>query len=235
MLQLKQLIVMGCLSERYVKELEQEIPDVDKYFGVNDIQQIIEELGGEYKKELMGERQTTTPSHYAYLKIAEGCNRTCSFCAIPLIRGKHKSRKMESIIEEAKFLATRGVKELILISQDLTYYGVDLYKKQMLSKLAEDLTTIEGIEWVRLHYLYPASFPLSLLDLMKKNEKIAKYIDIPIQHISEGREPLTSLTPLEKHYRKLPSELHLYQDFPERQMKTLRKSGHWSVISISID
>lgn len=182
---IKKVYVMGCLSERYKKELLEEIPDVDQYFGVNSLKEIVEELGGIYKKELIGERSTTTPRHYAYLKIAEGCDRTCAFCAIPLIRGKHKSRSMESIVEEAGFLAARGVKELILISQDLTYYGVDRYHKQMLPQLAEKLSEINGIEWIRLHYLYPASFPLELLEIMKTNPKINQYIDIPIQHISD--------------------------------------------------
>ncbi len=181
---IENVYVMGCLSERYKDELSKEIPDVDKYFGVNNIKQIVSELGGKYKKELISERKLTTPSHYAYLKIAEGCNRKCSFCAIPLIRGKHISRPVEEIIDEAKRLVNKGVKEIILISQDLTYYGIDLYKKNNLARLLNSLSEIVGLEWIRLHYTYPAGFPEEVLHLMNEKPNICNYIDIPVQHIN---------------------------------------------------
>ena len=181
---IENVYVMGCLSERYKDELNKEIPDIDKYFGVNDIKQIVSELGGRYKKELIRERELTTPGHYAYLKIAEGCNRKCTFCAIPLIRGKHISRSEEEIIDEAKRLVNKGVKEIILISQDLTYYGIDLYKKNNLARLLNSLSEIGGLEWIRLHYTYPAGFPEEVLYLMNEKPNICNYIDIPVQHIN---------------------------------------------------
>ncbi len=178
--------VMGCLSERYKDELGKEIPEIDKMFGVNNINEIIETLGGDFKKELIGERKVSTPSHFAYLKISEGCDRTCSFCAIPLIRGKHKSIPKEELIGEAKLLASRGVKELILIAQDLTYYGIDIYKKQALGDLLKELSDVDGIEWIRLHYTYPASFPKDVLQIMQEKSNICNYLDIPFQHISDN-------------------------------------------------
>ncbi len=180
------VFVMGCLSERYKKDLETEIEEVDQYFGVNDIKEIAGMLGVDYRKELLGERILTTPKHYAYLKISEGCDRTCSFCSIPLIRGKHISRPIEDILHEAESLAAKGVKELILIAQDLSYYGLDLYKKRMLYDLLSRLTEIESISWIRLHYTYPANFPVEILPLVASSEKICKYIDIPVQHISDS-------------------------------------------------
>jgi ribosomal protein S12 methylthiotransferase len=177
--------VMGCLSQRYRKELEAELLEVDGFYGVNDLPVILKELGADYKKELVGERLLTTPGHYAYLKISEGCNKKCSFCAIPLIRGKHVSRPVEELVREATALACRGVKEIILIAQDLTYYGYDLYKKRKLAELLEQLAEIEGIEWIRLHYAYPSDFPLEIADVMSKHPKICKYLDIPLQHISD--------------------------------------------------
>ncbi|NOZ35803.1 MAG: 30S ribosomal protein S12 methylthiotransferase RimO [Chlorobi bacterium] len=180
------LYVMGCLSERYKDELSNDIPEVDQYFGVNDMQQIAEQLKIDYKKELLGERVISTPSHFAYLKISEGCDRTCAFCAIPLIRGKHKSVPQEILLSQAKNLADKGVKELILIAQDLTYYGLDIYKKQMLAELVEKLSDIKAIEIIRLHYAYPASFPDDVLKVMKEKVNVAKYIDIPFQHISDS-------------------------------------------------
>ena len=180
------VFVMGCLSERYKKELETEIEEVDQYFGVNDIKEIVGMLGVDYRKELLGERILTTPKHFAYLKISEGCDRTCSFCSIPLIRGKHISRPIEDILHEAESLAAKGVKELILIAQDLSYYGLDLYKKRMLYDLLSRLTEIESISWIRLHYTYPANFPVEILALVASSEKICKYIDIPVQHISDS-------------------------------------------------
>ncbi|MCF8379177.1 MAG: 30S ribosomal protein S12 methylthiotransferase RimO [Bacteroidales bacterium] len=179
-----QVYVMGCLSERYINDLKTEIPDVDKYFGVNDIQQIVKELGGDYKKDLIGERSITTPSHYAYLKISEGCDRRCTFCAIPSIRGKHVSKPVEEIIVEAKRLVAKGVKEVMLIAQDLTYYGIDLYKKNTFASMLNSLAGIKGLEWIRLHYAYPAGFPEDLLPLMQARENICNYIDIPVQHIN---------------------------------------------------
>jgi ribosomal protein S12 methylthiotransferase len=176
--------VMGCLSQRYIKDLQKEIPDVDKYFGVNSIQEIVAELGGDYKKELLGERKVTTPSHYAYLKISEGCDRRCTFCAIPSIRGKHVSKPEEQIISEARRLVAKGVKEVMLIAQDLTYYGVDLYKKNTFAKLLESLSGINGLEWIRLHYTYPAGFPEEIIPLIKSKSNICNYIDMPIQHIN---------------------------------------------------
>ncbi len=183
---IKKVFVMGCLSERYKSQLENEISDVDGFFGVSELPEIIKELGGNYKNELLGKRSLTTPSHYAYLKIAEGCDRNCSFCAIPMIRGKHISKPVKQIIKEANILAGKGVKELILIAQDLTYYGLDIYKERKLAFLLEELTKIESIEWIRLHYTYPSGFPDDVLDVMAKNEKICNYIDIPLQHINDN-------------------------------------------------
>ena len=178
--------VMGCLSQRYRKELEAEMLEVDGFFGVNDLPEILKALGVDYKKELTGERLLTTPSHYAYFKISEGCNKKCSFCAIPLIRGKHISRPVEELIHEASILAAKGVKELILIAQDLTYYGYDLYGERKLVSLLESLCKIEGIEWIRLHYAYPSDFPVEIADMIKNNPKICNYLDIPLQHISDS-------------------------------------------------
>ena len=182
---LKQVYVMGCLSERFKEPLQKEIPEVDEYFGVRDLSEIVTRMGASYRKDLLGERYLTTPKHYAYLKIAEGCDRTCSFCAIPGIRGKHNSRTIEDIIDEAKKIAAQGVKELLLISQDLTYYGVDLYKKQMLTVLVEKLSDLKLFTWIRLHYLFPTTFPTDLLTLMASRPDVCNYIDIPLQHISD--------------------------------------------------
>lgn len=176
--------VMGCLSERYINDLKKEIPDVSKYFGVNNIREIVSEMGGKYREELVGERMISTPGHYAYLKISEGCNRRCTFCAIPGIRGKHISKLKDEIITEARILVAKGVKEIMLIAQDLTHYGVDLYKKNVLPELVNDLSEIRGLEWIRLHYAYPAGFPEGLLDVINKRPNICNYIDMPIQHIN---------------------------------------------------
>lgn len=181
----KKVLVMGCLSERYKTELAEEIPEVDAYFGVTDYKGVLKELGFDLKKELLGERLLTTPKHFAYLKISEGCDNPCSFCAIPLIRGKHQSKPVEQIINEAKYLAARGTKELILIAQDSTYYGLDIYGKRELPKLLKELAKIDGIEWIRLLYAFPAKFPMDVLDVIAEEEKICKYIDIPFQHISD--------------------------------------------------
>tara|TARA_Y100000746_G_scaffold228259_1_gene236057 strand:- start:407 stop:1711 length:1305 start_codon:yes stop_codon:yes gene_type:complete len=177
--------VTGCLSERYKSDLYQEIPDVDQYFGTTDMPNLLKELGADYLHELVGERLATTPKNYAYLKISEGCDRTCSFCAIPLMRGKHKSRSIDEIIIEAKKLAQKGVQELILIAQDLTFYGLDIYKKRNLSELLKSLVKVDGIQWIRLHYAFPSGFPLDVLDIIAKEKKICNYLDIPLQHISE--------------------------------------------------
>lgn len=182
--QVKKLYVMGCLAERYMKDLKKEIPDVDQYFGVNSLKEIISSIGGNYKADLIGERQLTTPSHYAYLKISEGCNRNCTFCAIPMMRGKHISKPVDEIIKEANNLAAKGVKELILIAQDLTYYGIDLYKKNQFAYLLENLSEVKGIEWIRLHYAYPAGFPEEAIKVIRQKSNICKYIDIPVQHIN---------------------------------------------------
>lgn len=180
------IFVTGCLSERYKPDLESEIPDVDQYFGTTDLPLLLKALGADYKHELLGERLTTTPKNYAYLKIAEGCDRPCSFCAIPLMRGKHVSQPIEKLVKEAETLAKNGVKELILIAQDLTYYGLDLYKKRNLAELLENLAKVEGIEWIRLHYAFPTGFPMDVLELMKREPKICNYIDIPLQHIADN-------------------------------------------------
>ena len=178
------VFVTGCLSERYKPDLEEEIPDVDQYFGTHDLPNLLKVLEADYKHELIGERLTTTPRHYAYLKIAEGCDRPCSFCAIPLMRGKHRSKPIEALVAEAEKLAENGIKELILIAQDLTYYGLDIYKKRALAGLLKELVKIEGIEWIRLHYAFPTGFPLDVLEVMKKEPKVCNYLDIPLQHIN---------------------------------------------------
>ena len=180
------LFVTGCLSERYKPDLEEEIPNVDEYFGTTDLPKLLQALGADYKHELIGERLTTTPKHYAFLKIAEGCDRPCSFCAIPLMRGKHKSKSIEDLVTEATKLAKDGVKELILIAQDLTYYGLDLYKSRRLADLLRALSEVEGIEWIRLHYAFPTGFPEDVLEVIRTNHKVCNYIDIPLQHISDS-------------------------------------------------
>jgi len=177
--------VTGCLSERYKPDLEAEITDVDAYFGTRDMPLLLKTLGADYKHELVGERMTTTPKHFAYLKIAEGCDRPCSFCAIPLMRGGHRSTPIEDLVTEAEKLAAKGVKELILIAQDLTYYGLDLYKERRLGALLKELVKVEGIEWIRLHYLFPSGFPQDVLDIIREEPKVCDYIDIPLQHIAD--------------------------------------------------
>jgi ribosomal protein S12 methylthiotransferase len=174
--------VTGCLSERYRDELEKEIPDVDGYFGTRELPRLLKTLKADYKKELVGERLLTTPSHYAYFKIAEGCDRPCSFCAIPLMRGKHVSTPMDQLISNANSLAEQGVKELILIAQDLTYYGLDIYKKRNLAELVDKLSDVKGIEWIRLHYAFPTGFPMDVLDVMKDRSNVCNYLDMPLQH-----------------------------------------------------
>lgn len=184
--EIKNLYVMGCLAERYMHELKNEIPEVKKYFGVNNITEVLGEFGLKLRDDLLNERMLTGPDHYAYLKISEGCDRTCAFCAIPLIRGKYTSRPIDDLVYEAVSLADSGVKELILIAQDLSYYGLDLYKKQALADLVTELVKVPKLEWIRLHYLYPANFPMDLIPVIKANKKICRYIDIPIQHITDN-------------------------------------------------
>lgn len=179
------VIVTGCLSERYKPELEAEIKNVDSFFGTNDLQNLLSSIGADYKHELVGERLLTTPSHFSYFKIAEGCNRPCSFCAIPLMRGKHVSKPMDDLVKEAKYLAKNGTKELILIAQDLTYYGLDLYNKRNLADLMRNLSDVDGIEWIRLQYAYPSGFPMDILDVMNERSNICNYLDMPLQHISD--------------------------------------------------
>lgn len=179
---ISKLIVMGCLSERYADDLRPEFPEVDGFYGTRNIPDILSDLGLDYKHELLGERMLTNPSHYAYLKIAEGCNRPCSFCAIPLMRGQHVSTSIDDLVKEAKYLASNGTKELILIAQELTYYGLDLYNKRMLPELLDALQEVEGIEWIRLQYAYPAQFPMEIIDAMARNSKVCHYLDMPLQH-----------------------------------------------------
>jgi len=180
-----QVFVTGCLSERYKPDLEKEIPQVDAYFGTSDLPQLLKVLGADYKHELVGERLLTTPKHFAYLKIAEGCDRPCSFCAIPLMRGKHRSTPIEALVKQAHQLAKDGVRELMLIAQDLTYYGLDLYKKRKLADLLRALVGVDGIEWIRLHYAFPTGFPEDVLEVMREEPKVCNYLDIPLQHISD--------------------------------------------------
>lgn len=182
----EKVFVTGCLSERYKPELEKEIPNVDQYFGTRDLPRLLKALGADYKHELVGERLLTTPSHYAYFKISEGCDRPCSFCAIPLMRGKHISTPIEDLVENAKKLAAKGVKELMLIAQDSTYYGLDIYGSRRLADLLTELCKVDGIEWIRLHYAFPAGFPEDVLEVMAREPKICKYLDMPLQHISDA-------------------------------------------------
>ncbi|WP_207513611.1 30S ribosomal protein S12 methylthiotransferase RimO [Longitalea luteola] len=183
---LDKVYVTGCLSERYKNNLEQEIPEVDAYFGTMELPLILKQFEADYKAELLGERLLATPTHYAYLKISEGCNRTCSFCAIPLMRGQHISKPIEQLVKEAEGLVKKGVKEVMLIAQELTYYGLDIYKKRMLADLMNRLADVKGLEWIRLHYAYPSKFPLEILDVMRERENICNYLDMPLQHASDN-------------------------------------------------
>ena len=184
--ELDKVFVTGCLSERYKPDLQEEIPQVDQYFGTSELPQLLKALEADYKHELLGERITTTPKNYAYFKISEGCDRPCSFCAIPLMRGKHRSTPIEDLVTQAENLARDGVKELILIAQDLTYYGLDIYKKRNLDELLEALVKVEGIEWIRMHYAFPTGFPMDVLEVMKREPKVCNYLDIPLQHITDS-------------------------------------------------
>ncbi len=187
----EKVYVTGCLSERYKKDLEIEIPEVDAYFGTRELPKILKTLKADYKHELVGERLLTTPQHYAYFKISEGCDRPCSFCAIPLMRGKHVSVEMDELVNRARTLASKGTRELLLIAQDLTYYGLDIYKKRELASLLDKLSDVEGIDWLRLHYAFPSGFPMEVLDVMNKKANVTKYLDMPLQHISDNM--LTSM------------------------------------------
>jgi len=184
--ELDKVFVTGCLSERYKPDLQEEIPQVDQYFGTSELPQLLKALEADYKHELLGERITTTPKNYAYFKISEGCDRPCSFCAIPLMRGKHRSTPIEDLVSQAEKLARDGVKELILIAQDLTYYGLDIYKKRNLAELLEALVKVEGIEWIRMHYAFPTGFPMDVLEVMRLEPKVCNYLDIPLQHITDS-------------------------------------------------
>ncbi|HRG85631.1 MAG TPA: 30S ribosomal protein S12 methylthiotransferase RimO [Chitinophagales bacterium] len=184
--EIDKLYVTGCLSHRYMDELQLEIPEVDAWFGTLDLPKMLQKFNADYKHELIGERSISTPSHYAYLKISEGCNRTCSFCAIPLMRGNHVSKSIEDVIKEAKYLASIGVKEIMLIAQELTYYGLDIYKKRALADLLYELNKVDGIEWIRLHYAYPSKFPMEIIDAIKNCEHVCNYLDMPLQHASDN-------------------------------------------------
>lgn len=218
------LFVFGCLSERYKSELEAEIPIVDKFFGVNSLKELIEETGAHYKEELLGERFITTPKHYAYLKISEGCDRTCSFCAIPLIKGKHKSRPIEELIKEAEFLIQKGVKEIILIAQDLSYYGIDIYKEYKLAELIDRLSDLKDLKWLRLHYTFPAKFPMNVLEVMKAKPNICKYMDIPVQHISDKLLKMMRRGITKKQTYDLISQFRT--EIPEMALRTTLLVGH---------
>ena len=218
------LYVMGCLSERYADALKHEIPEVKKYFGVNDMNDILAELGVIARKDLLTDRTISGPGHYAYLKISEGCDRTCAFCAIPAIRGKYISRPIEELVKEASTLAEKGVRELILIAQDLSYYGLDLYKKQALAELITELLKISSFEWIRLHYLYPANFPMDLIPLIKENPRICKYIDIPIQHITNNMLGLMKRSHNSKDTKAILNTLR--NDIPGAVIRTTLITGH---------
>jgi ribosomal protein S12 methylthiotransferase len=218
------LYVMGCLSERYMDALKHEIPEVKRYFGVNNMSDILKELGLNLRNDLLTDRTITGPGHYAYLKVSEGCDRTCAFCAIPAIRGKYISRPIEELVEEASHLANKGVKELILIAQDLSYYGLDLYRKQSLPELVSELLKIESFEWVRLHYLYPANFPMELIPLIRENPRICRYIDLPIQHITDKMLGL-----MRRSHNRIETEAVLYKirnEIPGAVIRTTLIAGH---------
>ena len=221
---IEKLVVMGCLSERYRDELRAEIPQVDAFFGTREFPQVLEALGADYKHELLGERQLTTPSHYAFFKIAEGCNRPCSFCAIPLMRGGHTSTPIEELVRQANHLAANGTKELILIAQELTYYGIDLYGKRRLDDLLRSLSDVNGIEWIRLQYAYPSQFPMEIIDVIKERDNICNYLDMPLQHISDNvlksmRRGITR----RKTYELVDS---IRQKLPELALRTTLLVGH---------
>jgi ribosomal protein S12 methylthiotransferase len=220
---LDKVFVTGCLSERYRDQLEQEIPEVDAFFGTMELPLILKQFEADYKAELMGERLLSTPQHYAYMKISEGCNRTCSFCAIPLMRGKHVSRTIESLVEEAKALVKRGVREVMLIAQELTYYGLDIYKRRALPELLDALADVEGLRWIRLHYAYPSKFPMEIIEVMKRRENICKYLDMPLQHASDRM-----LTAMKRQITRAEMETLIQQiraEIPEICLRTTLIAG----------
>ena len=222
--EIDKVFVSGCLSERYKPDLEKEISNVDQYFGTHDLPNLLKVLEADYKHELIGERLTTTPKHYAYLKIAEGCDRPCSFCAIPLMRGKHISTPIEDLVTEATKLASKGIKEVMLIAQDLTYYGLDIYKKRALAELLEALVKVDGIEWIRMHYAFPSGFPMDVLEVMKREPKVCNYLDIPLQHINT--ELLKSMKRGTTH-EKTTALIHKFrQVVPEMAIRTTLIVGY---------
>ena len=222
--EIDKVFVSGCLSERYKPDLEAEIPNVDQYFGTHDLPNLLKVLEADYKHELIGERLTTTPKHYAYLKIAEGCDRPCSFCAIPLMRGKHRSTPIEDLVTEATKLAEKGIKEIMLIAQDLTYYGLDIYKKRALAELLEALVKVDGIEWIRMHYAFPTGFPMDVLEVMKREPKVCNYLDIPLQHINT--ELLKSMKRGTTH-QKTTALIHKFREVvPEMAIRTTLIVGY---------
>lgn len=222
--EIDKVFVTGCLSERYKPDLEREITNVDQYFGTHDLPNLLKVLEADYKHELIGERLTTTPKHYAYLKIAEGCDRPCSFCAIPLMRGKHKSTPIERLVTEATKLAENGIKEIMLIAQDLTYYGLDIYKKRALADLLKALVKIDGIEWIRLHYAFPTGFPMDVLDVMREEPKVCNYLDIPLQHINT--EILKSMKRGTTH-EKTTNLIHKFREYvPNMAIRTTLIVGY---------
>lgn len=222
--EIDKVFVTGCLSERYKPDLEKEISEVDQYFGTHDLPQLLKALEADYKHELVGERLTTTPKHYAYLKISEGCDRPCSFCAIPLMRGGHVSKPIEDLTQEAKNLAAEGVRELILIAQDLTYYGLDIYKRRALADLLRELARVEGIQWIRLHYAYPTGFPLDVLNVMREEPKVCNYIDIPLQHVnSELLKSMRRGTDSEKTIRLMKK---FREEVPDMAIRTTLIVGY---------
>ena len=222
--EIDKVFVSGCLSERYKPDLEKEISNVDQYFGTHDLPNLLKVLEADYKHELIGERLTTTPKHYAYLKIAEGCDRPCSFCAIPLMRGKHVSTPIEDLVTEATKLASKGIKEVMLIAQDLTYYGLDIYKKRALAELLEALVKVDGIEWIRMHYAFPSGFPMDVLEVIKREPKVCNYLDIPLQHINT--ELLKSMKRGTTH-EKTTALIHKFrQVVPEMAIRTTLIVGY---------
>ncbi len=221
---IKKLYVMGCLSERYFDQLGSEIPEVDHFYGKFNWKDLIKDLGLEYRADLRNERSLTTPAHYAYLKISEGCNRTCSYCAIPIITGKHKSRTIDSLVDEAQRLADKGVKELQVIAQDLSYYGLDIYKKKSLAPLIDALSKIDGIEWIRLHYAYPAGFPMDVLDLMASNPKVCNYLDMALQHISDSMLKAMRRNVSKTETIELVNQIR--EKVPEIHLRTTMITGH---------
>ncbi len=221
---INQIIVMGCLSERYLADLEGELPEVDKFYGKFNWKEVIADLGKEYKEDLAQERVITTPSHYAYIKISEGCNRTCSYCAIPIITGKHKSRPIEDIVEEVRVLVSKGVKEFQIIAQELTYYGIDLYKERKLAELIEAISDIPGVEWIRLHYAYPTKFPYEVLKVMRERENVCKYLDIALQHVADNQLKMMRRNVTKEETYSLIERLR--EEVPGIHIRTTLMVGH---------